>query len=133
MLMDLHYAGVLLNPYLKDVLEMRENGDAKHVLNKVVHKLRAVFEILFNDAMAELTKYEEHRDPYNPLKALDIWEPNMEPHEWCHRVGGKTLLKIAFGRSHALHHHVRGIGAYTYLHTARYTIALGVNKAEALM
>jgi hypothetical protein len=27
MLTDLHYAGALLNPYLKDVLQIQENGD----------------------------------------------------------------------------------------------------------
>jgi hypothetical protein len=32
MLMDLHYAGALLNPYLKDVLEIQKNGDAKRAL-----------------------------------------------------------------------------------------------------
>jgi hypothetical protein len=36
--MDLHYAGALLNPYLKDVLEIQENGDAKRALNRVVRK-----------------------------------------------------------------------------------------------
>jgi hypothetical protein len=39
MLMDLHYAGALLNLYLKDVLEIQDNSDAKCALNRVVHKL----------------------------------------------------------------------------------------------
>jgi hypothetical protein len=38
MLMDLYYAGALLNSYLKDVMEIRENGDAKRALNRVVYK-----------------------------------------------------------------------------------------------
>jgi hypothetical protein len=29
MVIDLHYAGALLKPYLKDVMEIQENGDAK--------------------------------------------------------------------------------------------------------
>ena len=41
-LTDLHYASALLNPYLKDVLEIQGNGDAKHALNRVVHKLCTV-------------------------------------------------------------------------------------------
>jgi hypothetical protein len=59
MLMDLHYVGALLNPYLKDVLEIQENGDAKCALDRVVRKLCAILGIGFNDAMAELTEYEE--------------------------------------------------------------------------
>jgi hypothetical protein len=59
MVIDLHYAGALLNPYLKDVLEIQENGDAKCALNRVVHKLCTILGIGFNDAMAELTEYEK--------------------------------------------------------------------------
>ena len=72
MVTDLHYVGRLLNLYLKDVLEIQENGDAKHALNKVVHKLCVILRVGFNDAMAELTEYEERQGPYSPLKALDI-------------------------------------------------------------
>jgi hypothetical protein len=95
MLMDLHYACALLNPYLKDVLEIQENGDAKHAFNRVVRKLCAILGVGFNDAMAELTKYEERRGPYNPMEAPDIREAHMEPHQWWHRVGGNALPKIA--------------------------------------
>jgi hypothetical protein len=72
MVMDLHYAGALLNLYLKDVLEIQENGDAKHALNRVVRKLCVILGVGFNDAMVELTEYEERRGPYNPVEALDI-------------------------------------------------------------
>jgi hypothetical protein len=68
MVTDLHYAGALLNPYLKDVLEIQENGDAKCALNRVVHKLCAILGVEFNDAMAELTEYEERRGPYSPVE-----------------------------------------------------------------
>jgi hypothetical protein len=44
MLTDLHYAGALLNLYLKDVLEIPHNGDAKCALNRVVRKLCAILE-----------------------------------------------------------------------------------------
>jgi hypothetical protein len=72
MLMDLHYAGALLNAYLKDVLEIQENGDTKHALNRVMYKLCTILGVGFNDAMAELTKYEERRGPYSPVEAPDI-------------------------------------------------------------
>jgi hypothetical protein len=54
------HAGALLNLYLKDVLEIQENGDAKRALIRTVHKLSAVLGVRFNDAMAELRKYKEH-------------------------------------------------------------------------
>jgi hypothetical protein len=95
MLTDLHYVGALLNPYLKDVLEIQENGDAKRALNRVVRKLCAIFEVGFNDAMAELTEYEERQGPYSPMEAPDIREAHMEPHQWWHRVGCNALPKIA--------------------------------------
>jgi hypothetical protein len=47
MLTDLHYASALLNPYLKDVLEIQENGDAKRALNRVVSKLCIVLGVRF--------------------------------------------------------------------------------------
>ena len=72
MLMDAHYLGALLNLYLKDVLEIQENGDVKCALNRVVHKLSAVLGVQFNDAMVELTEYEERQGPYKPLKASNI-------------------------------------------------------------
>jgi hypothetical protein len=72
MVTDLYYAGALLNPYLKDVLEIQENGDAKRALNRVVRKLCTILGVGFNDAMAELTEYEERRGPYSPVEAPDI-------------------------------------------------------------
>jgi hypothetical protein len=50
MVTDLHYIGALLNLYLKDVLEIQENGDAKRALNGVVHKLCAILGVGFNNA-----------------------------------------------------------------------------------
>ena len=44
-LTDLHYRGVLLNPYLKDVLEIQESGDAKRALNRMMCKLCAILGI----------------------------------------------------------------------------------------
>ena len=95
MVMDLYYACVLLNLYLKDVLEIQKNGDAKRALNRVVYKLCAIPGIQFNDAMAELTKYKERWGPYSPIEAPNIQEAHMERHQWWHRVGGRALPKIA--------------------------------------
>jgi hypothetical protein len=78
MLMDVYYAGALLNPYLKDNMDIQENDDMKHALNKVVHNLSVVPGVRFNDAKAELTEYEERRGPYNPLEALDFIKANLE-------------------------------------------------------
>jgi hypothetical protein len=82
MITDLHYACALLNPYLKDVLEIQENGDAKRALNRVVRKLCAILGVGFNDVMAELTEYEGRRGPYSLVEAPDIREAYMEPHQW---------------------------------------------------
>jgi hypothetical protein len=71
MLTDLHYVGALLNLYLKDVLEIQENGDAKRALNRVVHKLCVVLGVRFNDAMAKLTEYGECQGSYSPVEAPD--------------------------------------------------------------
>ena len=59
MVTDLHYVGALLNPYLKDVLEIQENGNAKCALNRMVRKLCAILEVGFNDALAKLSEYKE--------------------------------------------------------------------------
>ena len=92
---DLHLAGALLNPYLRDVAEIQQNGDFKRALNRVVRKLSPIVGVNFNDVMVELTEYEERVGPYNPLEAPDIREANLQPHQWWHRVGDRALSKIA--------------------------------------
>jgi hypothetical protein len=82
MLTSLHDTAALLNPYLKDVLEIQENSDAKRVLNRVVCKLCIVLGVRFNDAMAKLTEYQKRRGPYNVVEAPDIREAHLEPHQW---------------------------------------------------
>jgi hypothetical protein len=135
MLMDLYYAGALLNPYLKDVLEVQENGDVERALNRVVHTLSGVLRIQFNDGMAKFTECEEGRGSYNPLEAPDIREANLEWHQWWHRVGGRALLKIAkcilsltcFASSCE-----KNWSMYSFVHNKRCN-RLGVDKAEALV
>jgi hypothetical protein len=135
MLTDFHYAGALLNPYLKDVLEIQENGDAKRALNRVVRKLCAILGVGFNDAMAELTEYEEHRGPYSPVEAPDIREAHMEPHQWWHRVGGNALPKIAkriLSLTCSVSSCERNWSIYSFVHSKSHN-RLGVDKAEALV
>jgi hypothetical protein len=135
MVTDLHYAGALLNSYLKDVLEIQENGDVKRALNMVVHKLCAILGVGFNDAMAELTKYEERRGPYSPMEAPNIREAHIEPHQWWHKVGGNALLKIAkriLSLTCSASSCERNWSMYSFFHSKSRN-RLGVDKAEALV
>jgi hypothetical protein len=135
MVTDLPYTGALLNPYLKDVLELQENGDAKRALNRVVRKLCAILGVGFNDAMAELTEYEERRGPYSPVEAPDIREAHMEPHQWWHRVGGNALPKIAkriLSLTYSTSSCERNWSMYSFVHNKSRN-RLGVDKAEALV
>jgi hypothetical protein len=135
MLTDLHYTGALLNLYLKDVLEIQDNGDAKGALNRVVRKLCAILGVRFNDAMAELTEYEERRGPYSPVEAPDIREANMEPHQWWHRVGGNALPKIAkriLSFTCSTSSCERNWSMYSFVYSKSRN-CLEVDKAEALL
>jgi hypothetical protein len=135
MLTDLHYAGALLNLYLKVVLEIQENGDAKRALNRVVYKLCAILGVRFNDAMAELTEYEERRGPYNLVEAPDIQEAHMELHQWWHRVGGNALPKIAkriLSLTCSASSCERNWSMYSFVHS-KSRKHLRVDKAEALV
>jgi hypothetical protein len=135
MVTDLHYAGALLNPYLKDVLEIQENGDAKCALNRMVCKLCAILGVGFNDAMAELIEYEERQGPYSPVKAPDIQEAHMEPHQWWHRMGGNALPKITkciLSLTCSASSCERNWSMYSFIHNKSRN-RLGVDKAEALV
>jgi hypothetical protein len=135
MVTDLHYACALLNSYLKDVMEIQENGDAKRALNRVVHKLCAILGVQFNDAMAELTKYEERQGPYSPVEAPDIREAHMEPHQWWHGMGSDALLKIAkciLSLTCSASSCEQNWSMYSFLHSKSRN-CLGVDKAEALV
>jgi hypothetical protein len=134
MVTDLHYTGALLIPYLKDVMEIQENGDAKHALNMVVHKLCAILGVQFNDAMVELTEYER-QCPYIHVEAPDIQEAHMEPHQWWHRVGGNALPKIAkhiLSLTCSASSCERNWSMYSFVHSKNRN-CLGVDKAEALV
>ena len=107
----------------------------KHVLNRVVYKLCAILGVGLNVAMAELTKYEECRDPYSPLEASEIQEAHMEPHQWWHRVGGNALSKIAkciLSLICSVLSCERNWSMYSFFHSKGYN-RLGVDKIEALV
>jgi hypothetical protein len=135
MLMDLYYAGVLLNSYLKHVLKIQENGDAKRAMNKMVHKLCSVLGVWFNNTMAELTKYKERRGPYSLVEAPDIQEAHLELFQWWHRVGGKILPKIAkriLSLTCSASSCERNWSMYAFVHSKSRN-RLRVDKAEALV
>ena len=95
MLTDLHYAGAMLNPYLRGHMELQQNGEAKRALNKVFSRLSNLLGVEFNNVMAEMTEYEERLGPYSLEEAPDIRVANLQPHQWWSSIGGKALPKIA--------------------------------------
>ena len=96
MLTDLHYAAVLLNPYLSDVAAIQNNGEGKRALNRVLKKLSVHLGVVYEEVVRELVQFEERTGPFNTnLEALDPTECNLLPHQWWHRVGGNALPKIA--------------------------------------
>ena len=82
MLTDLHYAGAMLNPYLRGHMELQQNGEAKRALNKVFRRLSNPLGVGFNKVMVENIEYEERLGPYSPEEALDIRAANLQPHQW---------------------------------------------------
>ena len=96
MLIDLHYAGAMLNPYLQGHMELQQNGEVKRALNRVFCRLSNPLGVGFNvKVMAKMNKYEERLGPYSSEEAPDIRVANLQPHQWWSRVGGEALLKIA--------------------------------------
>ena len=87
MLTDLYYAGAMLNPYLRGHMELQQNVEAKHALNRMFRKLSNPLGVGFNEVMAEMTEYEERLGPYSPEEAPDIQVANLQPHQWWSRVG----------------------------------------------
>jgi hypothetical protein len=42
-----------LNPFLMNIMEIQNNGTAKHTLNRIVQKLSSPLEVDFNEVMNE--------------------------------------------------------------------------------
>ena len=95
MLTDLHYAGAMLNPYLRGHMELQQNGEAKRALNRVFRRLSNLLGVGFNEVIVELTEYEECLGLYSPEEVPDIRVANLQPHQWWSRVGGEAVPKIA--------------------------------------
>ena len=72
MLIDLHYARAMLNPYLWGLAELQHNGEAKRALNMVFCRWSNPLGVGFNKVMAEMTEYEERLESYSSEEAPDI-------------------------------------------------------------
>jgi len=57
MLIDLHYAGALLNPFMTDVTSLHKDGIAKRALNKVIQKISASLGLSANKVMTQFTEF----------------------------------------------------------------------------
>jgi len=96
MRIDLHYAGALLNPYLKGVPEIQNDEHAKGALNRVIRKLAPMLDVCPLEAMIELMQYVENTGPFDIInEAPDITACQLLPHQWWNVVGGHALPKIA--------------------------------------
>ena len=135
MLTDLHYAGAMLNPYLRGHMELQQNGEAKCALNKVFCRLSNPLGVGFNEVMAEMTEYEERLGPYSPEEASDIRVANLQPHQWWSRVGREALPKIAkriFALTCSASSCERNWSMYSFVHNKSQN-RLGTKKAEDLV
>ena len=132
---DLHYAAALLNPYLKTHPELKNIGEAKVALNRVLRKVGGQLGFSFAELVAEVTQYDEDRGPYSPEVAINIREANLEPHQWWQRVGGgglaiiaKRILSLVCSASSC----ERNWSMYSFVHN-KVRNRLGVEKSEDLV
>ena len=135
MLTDLHYAGAMLNPYLRGHMELQQNGEVKRALNRVFRRLSNPLGVGFNEVMAEMTEYEERLGPYSPEEAPDIRVANLQPHQWWSRVGGEALPKIAkrvLALTYSASSCERNWSMYSFVHNKSQN-RLGTKKAEDLV
>ena len=77
MLTDLHYVGAIMNPYLRGHMELQQNGEVKHALNRVFRRLCNLLGVGFNKVMGEMIEYEKRLGPYSPEEAPDIRVANL--------------------------------------------------------
>ncbi len=135
MITDLHYAGALLNPYLRNVRELEDNHEAKRALNRVFRKLGPALGLRWNDLHAEMEEFNERTGPYSPEETPDIREANLLPHQWWHRVGGASLPKLAqrvLSLACSASSCERNWSMYSFVHNKSRN-RLGVKKAEELV
>jgi hypothetical protein len=89
----------------------------------------------FNEVMNEFTQYEEQQGPYGLLKAPNIREGNLLPHQWWHRIGGNALPIIAkriLSLTCLASLCERNWSMYSFVLSKTWN-RLGVDKAEALV
>ena len=135
MLTDLHYAGAMLNPYLRGHMELQQDGEAKRALNRVFRRLSNPLGVGFNEVMVEMTEYEECLGPYSPEEAPDIRVANLQPHQWWSRVGGEAFPKIAkrvLALTCSASSCERNWSMYSFVHNKSQN-RLGTKKAEDLV
>ena len=126
MFTDLHYAGAMLNPYLQRHMELQQNGEAKHALDRVFCRLSNPLGVRFNEVMAEMIEYEKHLRPYSLKEVPNIRVANLQPHQWWSSIGGEALPKIAKRvlLSRAQHLRTSAIGVCIPLCTTKTEIVL---------
>ena len=92
---DLHYAGVLLNPYYLNNHNLHDNADVKSGLLRALRKLVNNGDEDFARAIGEFNAFKEGRGAYTNMP--NIAQAKLEPHEWWDLVGegGPTLAPIA--------------------------------------
>ena len=135
MLTDLHYARAMLNPYLRGHMELQQNREAKHALNRVFRRLSNPLGMGFNEVMVEMTEYDERLGSYSPEEAPDIRVANLQPHQWWSRVGRKALSKIAkqvLALTCSASSCERNWSMYSFVHNKSQN-RLGTKKAEDLV
>lgn len=59
MIIDLHYAGALLNPYLTNCVKLQSSGTAKRALDRVLTHLNRALGLDNNNITNELVQFDE--------------------------------------------------------------------------
>ena len=133
---DLHFAGALLNPFLVNVVELQNNGEAKWALNRVLLKMCELMELNFMDAVNKLTEFQERTGPFDPIdEAPDVTQGKMKPHQWWNLVGANVLPKIAkriLSQTCSASSCERNWSMYSFVHS-KVRNRLATAKAEALV
>ena len=91
---NVHYVEALLNPYLKEHAALKGDGVALLALYRVIHLMKDVVGLHFDDVLQELMEYDEDTEPYSPDLTLNLRKAKMTFHQWWHKVVDRTLSKI---------------------------------------
>jgi len=91
---DMHYVEALLNPYIRDYVQLKMDRVATCTLYQIIYKMKDVVGVHFNDILAELLEYKESFGPYSLAELSNIHATNILPHQWWHKIGDRPLSKI---------------------------------------